>query len=547
MKKNNFVSYVLTLCVVMLVNFFCTSCANEEMDKLVTNLTLQLQLQIKNYTGYSTGDLHLEPLGTSVGDARIELSQTKIEVEPEQLGKVALTSQTEPTITKVEAADSIKSYHGTKNFRFSDTQTAAAVWNYMYELVAKYHWEVVDIQFVDYKSELINDAIARIDLNFDVICKENSDEHKEKRFTMSPGYYQYVKGAKIDDTPIITTDDQIGGSTGDVTAIDPAFSAKVWLKLAQTSITVKKDQFGKVSLSQAGTPQSVDISRTDSLGNQITFADNFVDSQKASVSIRNAHHKNAEFYYTINELKYIDYTATAISDKQYLITLHYRGSFVHSDGSKKGTFDLYPKYYQMLEEEKPAELTYKVDSTYVFLSSGSIIWRATIERSDGKKWEQKKTVAFVGDVHGRNVFGVSEALVVDKRDSNKEHQDLSITEPDGENWTIKTSYYTWRWERYFANPANKDLSAETEIVFWTKQLTFKDSETGWTLTTKPLVKSCKILQDEIINEDDAPKTMKDPDHDHDYTYVGSHKLQVECDVDGIFFHSSTATTYLYKW
>lgn len=543
--KKNLLSYALSLCLVTLCSIAFWACSNEELD--AASVTTILNLKVTNNTGYSTGDLLLEPSGTSIGNIRIDLKETKIEVTPDKLGTVRLTGQTNPEVTDEPTETSMRR-HGTKNFSFSDGQTAAAVWNYLYETAALNHWELTDVQFVDYEAERVSDDMVRITLNFDVICQLVGKNTDVKSFTMSPSYYQYVKGAKVDDTAIVTTDDQIGGSSADVTAIDVAFTAKAWLKLAQTSITVKKDQFGKVSLSQAGTPQGSTINKTDSIGEQITFADSFADSQRASITLRNAHHKNAEFYYSITELKYIDYTVTTVSDKQCLITLHYRGTYVHSNGTKRGTFDLYPKYYQILEEEQPQpqEFTYKVDSTYTNLGDGSMLWQGTITRSDGKKWEKRKTVAFVGDVHGRDVFGVSEAKVVKKNDTHKKHSNMCTTTTEGE-WTITKDYETWRWERYFANPQNLDLTAETEIVFWTQQLTFKDPETGWTLTTKPLVKNCVITQDEIIYDASAPKIKQDGDHDHDYTYVGTHILAVINTLDGNFFYTSIAPSCLLRW
>ena len=540
MKKINLLGYVLGVCLMALVSFFVSSCATEELEE--NEIIPGLNLITNNYTGYSTGELQLEPTGITLGNIRIDLAKTQIEVTAEKLGKLSLTSQTDPSTAVDSTAVGKVTKRGTKKFNFSDGQIATAVWQYLYELAAKYHWEITEVIFKNYTSELVEDGkIARIILNFDVICKRDGETPDVKTFTLSPAYYQYVKGAQIDDNAIVNTYDEIGRSTGDVTAIDAAFTAKVWLNLAQKTITVKKDQFGKVDPTLLGTPHRTAVSPTDSIGEKITFSDGFSDKQVAKIEIRNVHHKNAKFYYSITELKYIDYTVTTVSDKQCLITLHYRGTYVHSDGSKKGTFDLYPKYYQKLEDE-PAQLTWKVDSTYTILSDGSMIWYGKLTRSDGLVKEKRAVVAFVGDVHGRYVFGVSEAKVIKKNDSHKKRTEMCTTEKDGD-WTITTDYETWRWERFFANPQNLDLTTETEIVFWTKQLTFKDPETGWTLTTKPLVKNCEITADEIYIDSSAPSTKED--QGHSYTYVGSHRLAVKNTVDGNTIHSSTGDSRLF--
>lgn len=540
--KKILLGYVLSVIVLTLSMFF-VGCSNEEIEtaSAPTNLTLN----ISNNTGYSTGELILQPTGETLGNIRIDLSKIKIEVEADQLGKVSLTGQTDPAITDVETESSM-SKNGTKSFTFSDTQTATAVWNYLYEVAALNHWELTDVQYVDYDYELVNDegTMARITLNFDAICQQFGNKTDVKRFTLSPSYYQVVKGVKVDDTAIVTTHDGIGGSTGDVTAAEAAFTADVWLKLAQTSINVTKDKLGKVNLSTAGTPQTTAISKTDSIGEQITFADNFADSQKASVTIRNAHSKSAEFYYSITSLKYVDYTATAVNDKTYLIKLHYRGTYVHSNGSKQGTFELYPSYYQVLEDEQPA-LTYKVTESPTkndLTDSRSDYLTVIIKRSDGKKWTLEELIAQCGTAKGRKVLGVTApATTTGYNDTDYEREDSGVETKNG--FTISTSNHIYRRDTKYKAEISDNLTSESEILFTTKSIKFVDPETGWEWK-KDYVQRVEITSGNI--ETIAGKQQTYSEQGYNYKYLATHKITFKCYLNGELYKQSISENDLYE-
>lgn len=536
-------SFWATVIVAMLVS--CQSAFEEVSPQKIVRY---VQEQVNDWLGGSDVSVVEHPTSALFAQVQILLHEERIYVERENLGKADLVSQTNPEITRQPSSGDSIAYRGVKSFTFSDGQISDAIWRYIYAAVADSHVEITNVTFKDYEVGVVSDDVRKITQRYEVSYQYFHDGTADAgTVEMKPFYYQLVKGAKVDDTPLINTDDHIGYSTGAVTTATPGgFTSRVLLQLASQYVTVDANKFGKTVLTEAGVPVNAPVAVTDSLGNQIRWMDRFNDPQTATSTIRNMHATNAEWYWYIVKGVYVDSKATKVDEETYLITDHYRYTVAHSsDATRTVTFDLYPRYYQKLEKE--VSYTYKVDSTYQKYDAdtySTIIWEGTITRSDGKKWSYAEQVVQEGDIKGRVVYGVSEAKVVKRDDTNFKKENESGVKTNN-NWSITTDYRIWRWDRYYANVGNQNLMSNSEIVFVTRTLKFVDPETGWSMETKTFQQQVKVVRDEIAFERNQPQTTTN--NGHACTYVGTHFLKVESYLDGVLFRTSESVNPLYRY
>ena len=141
--------------------------------------------------GRSTGTGRTTISSSSL-DVTITLGKTQIEVDANKLGVVNLSNAGSVSFSNISSGNQTGK-KGTRNFTFSDTQTAAAVWQWLYATAAANHLELETIEFS--KAEIYNktSTSCTVTLVFTGTVKTVGEVSKTKNVTFRPTYTQVVK------------------------------------------------------------------------------------------------------------------------------------------------------------------------------------------------------------------------------------------------------------------------------------------------------------------------------------------------------------------
>ncbi len=141
--------------------------------------------------GRSTGTGRTTISSSSL-DVTITLGKTQIEVDANKLGVVNLSNAGSVSFSNISSGNQTGK-KGTRNFTFSDTQTAAAVWQWLYATAAANHLELETIEFS--KAEISNktSTSCTVTLVFTGTVKTVGEVSKTKNVTFRPTYTQVVK------------------------------------------------------------------------------------------------------------------------------------------------------------------------------------------------------------------------------------------------------------------------------------------------------------------------------------------------------------------
>jgi hypothetical protein len=150
-----------------------------------------------NYEGHADGNV-TNVLGTGHADITVTLGKNSVEVDKALLGQLTLTNESTPSTSDISTSSETGS-RSTKNFTFSDTQTAAAIYQYLYQKAAENHVEITGVTYVNYTSEAINSESVWIIPHFNVTYRRIGSETATGSFDLYPKYKQVAK-AIVPDT-----------------------------------------------------------------------------------------------------------------------------------------------------------------------------------------------------------------------------------------------------------------------------------------------------------------------------------------------------------
>jgi hypothetical protein len=144
-----------------------------------------------NYEGQADGQI-INVLGFSSAEVTVTLAKNRVEVEQEDLGNLAMTNSTTPMPTDISTTEQTGTRY-TKNFAFSDTQAALGIYQHLYKIAAENHVEITSLNYVDYKTEAINDTAVWIIPHFNVTYRRSGSVAENGSFNLYPRYRQVAK------------------------------------------------------------------------------------------------------------------------------------------------------------------------------------------------------------------------------------------------------------------------------------------------------------------------------------------------------------------
>ena len=144
-----------------------------------------------NYNGYADGQVK-NLLATGSAEITVTLTKMKVEVEKNLLGQLTLTNATTPTSESISTTTEAGMRYN-RTFTFSDTQSAIAIYQHLYQIAAENHVEITGVNYVDYTSQAIDEKTALMTPHFNVTYRRLGSETATGSFDLYPRYQQVAK------------------------------------------------------------------------------------------------------------------------------------------------------------------------------------------------------------------------------------------------------------------------------------------------------------------------------------------------------------------
>jgi hypothetical protein len=516
------------------------------------------KIETHDYDGYSVGSIINENNLCSL-NARVDLGYKTLEVDDAVFGKITNVEPTNPVTVPVSMAGKFGATM-TRDFSFTlDGQTAHAAVQWIADSLASYYYEVTDIVYIDYTTELVNaeGTLCQLTPHFRVGYRHSTDALKGGAFDMYPRYYHVKKGAVVVDSLLVTTHNYEGHADGQVVNVLGFTSAEATLTLAKASVEVVKSQLGQLSLVNESPASGEDISTTAKVGQRYTKNFTFSDTQTGVGIYQYLYDLGAENHLEITGISYVDYTTEAIDAESLWMIPHFEVSYRRlGNETASGVFDLYPRYKQIAKEEVPT-YTYTVEPTVKDKENDGIkTRRLTVKISKYnavsgdlvEDWKFQGNIAISGMAAGYDLFVSSpEILNKDYTDYEATDGEYNYTRPvEGNEKFIETrTTHIWRFRNHWTADVGGDVYTDSQILFQSSVITFADGDFTWgSDELGSLDKDVKVIYDKIDQDTDKLGQARDENSLH-YTYGGTHRLTVQNILNGQPWHSSTAVSPLW--
>lgn len=533
------------------------SCSDQLLETAAITGTQDI-IESHDYDGYSVADITNKD-GHFVLGFRIDLGKKKIETEADVTGKINAVKPSNPSTIEY----SEKGMTGelmTRHFDFQyDGQTADATATWLVDSLADYHYEVTDVYYKDYTSNVLDDEgkVYQMLPHFVVNYIHTTDPTLNGELNLYPRYLHLTKGTEIVDSLIVRTQNNEGSASGSVTNVLGTGSSEVALTLGSRELTVEENQFGKTSLTNESNVTTEDISTTSQKGERAAKNFTFADGQTSRAIWQYLYQIAADNHVTITSVTYKDFTADKLSEDTYKITQHYEVNYQRV-GTKveSGSFDLYPWYTQKLKKAENPTYVYEVDEKYSDSEANDVKMRnlsvkiykkdaATGETVDS--WRLRWTVVTSGHIVGRDTVYVSATNIVDHDFTDKEemgeayHYENKAIE-DNPKFLETLSSHTYRCEAFAPADGGGKSVMGGQLLYQTSVITFTDENFIW--KSKEFVKSVD-RSDEQMYDDPSRAGKTCVSSDRTYKYGKSHKITAHNYLDGELWFSSTATSHLW--
>jgi len=320
-------------------------------------------------------------------------------------------------------------------------------------------------------------------------------------------------------------------------------TATAKVSLTRDTVTVEQNQLGQVELLKENKGQLIDISRVDSIGRYQSFDWSFSDGQTA-VGFTKWQYVGVEVlgtkipYAAVSNLRFVQVARVEGTDDPNVVkvVLLFKATYEAKDINQlpegvpaSGELDLEVEYYQkaIVAPQPAEELTYTTKMTFDPDASG-MYGIFEVFRSDGKTFSYTNKMASCGKISGGiyHVINTDHTCdFSDREDSRPEMNETGVSKDGYFSW-VKSSHI-WRFNvESFLTEANGHVGPVSEILFWSKNYTFIDPETGWSYTWE-FEKSTNVVENTIKYLEDAPKEVELNDGTgRKGIYIGSYVLSI---------------------